>query len=110
MQSHRSEKSAMLTHWNVSLYKPTFGRFPVKYPSVALPCEVLLRRGSLIFFSPTSRKAVMKAKKASRVYTLTLVYENNLTRDVKVRASSREVAEKRALKRNPNAIGIQARA
>jgi hypothetical protein len=52
----------------------------------------------------------MKSRKASRVYTLTLVYENNLTRDVKVRASSREVAEKRALKRNPNAIGIQARA
>ena len=52
----------------------------------------------------------MKAKKASRVYNITLVYENNLTRDVKVRASSREVAETRALKRNPNAIGIQQRA
>lgn len=52
----------------------------------------------------------MKSRKASRVYQITLVYENNLTRDVKVRASSREVAEKRALKRNPNAIGIQQRA
>ena len=52
----------------------------------------------------------MQNKKTSRVYQITLVYENNLTRDVKVRAKSREVAEKRALKRNPNAIGIQYRA
>lgn len=49
----------------------------------------------------------MQSKKASRVYQITLVYENNLTRDVKVRAKSREVAERRAMKRNPNAIGIQ---
>lgn len=49
----------------------------------------------------------MQQKKASRVYSITLVYENNLTRDVKVRAKSREVAEKRALKRHPNAIGVK---
>jgi hypothetical protein len=52
----------------------------------------------------------VQSKKASRVYQITLVYENNLTRDVKVRAKSREVAERRALKRNPNAIGVQQRA
>jgi hypothetical protein len=66
--------------------------------------------GPLSFSLSTSGKEGMKAKKTSRVYHITLVYENNLTRDVKVRASSREVAEKRALKRNPNAIGIQQRA
>jgi hypothetical protein len=49
----------------------------------------------------------MQQKKASRVFTITLVYENNLTRDVRVRAKSREVAEQRAMKRNPNAIGIR---
>lgn len=64
-----------------------------------MPYSLLLQRGGLL-----------KSRKASRVYQITLVYENNLTRDVKVRASSREVAEKRALKRNPNAIGVQYRA
>jgi len=70
----------------------------------------LHQRPPFLFSLSISGKEGMKAKKASRVYNITLVYENNLTRDVKVRASSREVAEKRALKRNPNAIGIQQRA
>lgn len=49
----------------------------------------------------------MKTKKKSQLYQITLVYANNMTRRIPVKASSREVAEARALKRNPNAISIQ---
>jgi hypothetical protein len=49
----------------------------------------------------------MRTKKSQRLYTVVLTYENGLTRSVQVRAASREVAESRALKRNPNAIGVK---
>lgn len=48
-----------------------------------------------------------RAKKDKQSYTITLEYANALFRTVKVKASSREVAERRALKRNPTAIGIK---
>lgn len=57
-------------------------------------------------FSPYERTKV-RVKASKKVHTITLVYENNLTRTVKVKASSREIAERRALKRNPNALGVQ---
>lgn len=46
-------------------------------------------------------------KKDKQSYSITLEFPNAMTRSVKVRASSREVAERRALKRNPAAIGIK---
>lgn len=49
----------------------------------------------------------MKIKSKSTVHTIVLLYENEMTRTIKVKASSREVAETRALKRNPNAKGIK---
>jgi hypothetical protein len=49
----------------------------------------------------------MRQKKAQRPYTIVLVFESHLTRTVKVWASSREVAESRALKRNKSAIGVK---
>jgi len=49
----------------------------------------------------------MRTKKSKQVFSIVLVYENNMTRTVKVRAASREVAERRALKRNPSAKGVK---
>lgn len=49
----------------------------------------------------------MRTKKSKKLFTIVLVYENDMTRTVKVRAVSREVAENRALKRNPNAKGVK---
>jgi hypothetical protein len=49
----------------------------------------------------------MQLSKKSRLFRVVIVYENGMTRTVQVKASSREVAEQRALKRNPNATGVQ---
>lgn len=49
----------------------------------------------------------MRQKKAQRPYNIVLIYPMNVTRTVLVRASTREVAESRALKRNPGAIGVK---
>jgi hypothetical protein len=49
----------------------------------------------------------MKTKSKSRLYRIELEYDNGMTRTVSVKASSREVAEDRALKRNPNAKGVK---
>jgi hypothetical protein len=48
----------------------------------------------------------MRIKSSKRMYPIVLKYENGVTRTVKVRAASREVAEDRALKRNRTAIGV----
>lgn len=49
----------------------------------------------------------MQLKKTKRPYTVVLVFLNDVTRSVIVQATSREVAETRALKRNPNATGVK---
>lgn len=49
----------------------------------------------------------MRVKKAQQMYQIVLVFVNDMTRTVKVRASSREIAENRALKRNPSAIRVK---
>ena len=49
----------------------------------------------------------MRPKKAQRLYQIVLVYANGMTRTVSVRASSREVAENRAMKRNKSALGVK---
>jgi len=49
----------------------------------------------------------MRPKKAQRLYQIVLLYPNNLERVVKVRATTREVAERRAMKRNTSAIGVK---
>lgn len=48
----------------------------------------------------------MQLKKSQQLYKVKLVYANNMTRTVQVKASSREVAEERALKRNKSALGV----
>ena len=49
----------------------------------------------------------MRPKKAQRLYQIVLLYPNNMTRTVHVRAVTREVAERRAMKRNKSAIGVK---
>lgn len=49
----------------------------------------------------------MQTKKAQRPYQITLTFPNGLSRTVPVKASTREVAERRALKRNPSATGVK---
>jgi len=48
-----------------------------------------------------------RQKKVSKLYTIELEYPNGLSRSVQVRASEKEIAEQRALKRNPSAIGVK---
>lgn len=49
----------------------------------------------------------MRTKKSRKLYTVVLIFNNDMTRTIKVRAASREVAEARALKRNPSAKGVR---
>lgn len=49
----------------------------------------------------------MRTKKSQQAYSVVLVYPSQMTRTVKVKASTREVAESRALKRNPVALHVQ---
>lgn len=51
----------------------------------------------------------MRQKKVQKLYHIELEYPNGLSRTIPVRASSKEIAEKRALKRNPSAIGLKAK-
>ena len=49
----------------------------------------------------------MQTKKSKRLFHVTVEYENGMTRTVKVRAVTRELAEKRALKFHPTAKGVK---
>lgn len=49
----------------------------------------------------------MQPMKSRRLYNIVLEFENGLTRTVKVKATTREIAEKRALKFHPRAKGVK---
>lgn len=49
----------------------------------------------------------MQAKKSKRLYPIVVEFQNGMTKTVKVKAISREVAEQRALKFNPTAKGVK---
>jgi hypothetical protein len=49
----------------------------------------------------------MQTKKSKRLYHITVEYENGVTRTVKIRAVTREIAEQKALKFHPNANGVK---
>ena len=49
----------------------------------------------------------MQSKSPKRLYNVVIEYANGVTRTVKVKAVSREKAEKRARKFHPNAIGVR---
>ena len=52
-------------------------------------------------------KAVMQIRKSQKHYSIIVVFVNGMTRTIDVKASSREVAERRALKRTPGAIAVR---
>jgi len=49
----------------------------------------------------------MQFLKQQKHYRITLELRTGITRSVDVKASSREIAERRALKRNPEAVRIK---
>lgn len=58
------------------------------------------------YFSQQKGCEVQK-KKAKQLYRIPLEFANGMTRTVKVKASSRDLAESRALKFHPNAVGVK---
>ncbi len=49
----------------------------------------------------------MQLKKSKQLYYVELEFPNGLTRQVKIKAATREIAENRALKFNPGAKGVR---
>jgi len=49
----------------------------------------------------------MRTKKSKQLFRIELEYDNGMTRSVKIRATTREIAEKRALKFNPGARRVK---
>lgn len=49
----------------------------------------------------------MQAQKKQQVFEIQLTFESGQTRWVKVKASTSEVAQRRALKRNPTAVSAK---
>lgn len=49
----------------------------------------------------------MQQKKRKQLYLIPLEFANGMSRTVKVKSTSRENAEKRALKFNPGALGVK---
>ena len=46
----------------------------------------------------------MQIRSSKRLYNIEVVYPDSVTRTVKVKAASREVAERKALKKAPGAV------
>jgi hypothetical protein len=51
--------------------------------------------------------SAMQTRKSKRLYHVTVEFNNGVTRTVKVRAVTREIAEKKALKFHPHAKGVK---
>lgn len=49
----------------------------------------------------------MREKSKKQLYRIPLEFSNGVTRTVKVKATRREIAEERALKFHPNALGVK---
>lgn len=49
----------------------------------------------------------MRTKKQKTLYHVTLEFANGITKRVKVKASDREIAERRARKFHPSATGVR---
>jgi hypothetical protein len=59
------------------------------------------------FITDNQKGPAMRTKKSKQLFSIVLIFENEVTRTIKVRATSREIAERRALKRNPSAKGVK---
>jgi hypothetical protein len=60
-----------------------------------------------LYLSLNRKEIAMRHKKSKRLFHITVEYVNGLTRTVKVRATTREIAENRALKFHPTAVGVK---
>jgi hypothetical protein len=49
----------------------------------------------------------VQLKPKKKPYTVVVEFEHGVTRNVKVKATSREVAERKAMKFNPSAKGVK---
>lgn len=49
----------------------------------------------------------MRTKQSKKLFTIVVEFENGMTRTVKKRAVTREVAERKALKFTPGAKGVK---
>lgn len=49
----------------------------------------------------------MQLKSSKQLYSVTLTFPNEITRTVRVKAGSREAAERKALKFNSGATGVK---
>jgi len=58
------------------------------------------------FYSQQKGPAV-RTRKSKRLFHIVVEFNNGMTRNVKVRAVTREIAEKRALKFHPSAKGVR---
>lgn len=59
------------------------------------------------YFCQQQKGPAVQTKKSKSLYTVVVEFENGMTRSIKVKASSRELAETRALKFNPKAKGVK---
>jgi hypothetical protein len=59
------------------------------------------------YFGPLIERPEVQQKKRKRLYLIPLEFTNGMTRTVKVKATSRENAENRALKFHPGALGVK---
>ncbi len=59
------------------------------------------------YFCPPQKGIEVQKKMSKRLYRIPLEFQNGVTRTVPVKATSREVAESRALKFHPTAVRIK---
>ena len=59
------------------------------------------------FFSANESRSKVQLKSTKRLYAVEVEFQNGLTRTVKVKASSKDQAEIKALKRHPSAKGVK---
>lgn len=65
--------------------------------------HIELQTLSFFFFY---RKASMRKDSSQQHFRITVVLPNGKTKDINVKAATLETAERRALKRNPAAVGV----
>lgn len=62
---------------------------------------------SRFIFAALPERLEVQLKPSKQLYKVTLTFANEVSRTVDVKASSREVAERKALKFNPGATGVK---
>lgn len=81
-----------------------------RFPIMASPAPTLSACPTApVVATPTTPKKgpAVQRKKSKRLYTIVLQFQHGVTRSIKVRAVTREIAEHRAMKFHPHAIGVK---